>query len=206
MELGREALVVFVVAHGGWPCYCLLWLLELLGWEEVTGWRCMIGSWWSRAEDDGAADFNGSWSRGLLVASWRGRGLCFLEGQGELIIWVFNFFFLSSFHKGSQVFYVGYLERKVFLDFLILIFFPSPIWMWYNHVLQAKQSCFFSPNYLVSKQSKITLIAYVLPLHIWSPCPNIFVFYFSYLFWYFFKNIMLISTQKNWLMILKWAC
>jgi len=28
-QMGREALVGFVDADSGWPCYCCLWLLEL---------------------------------------------------------------------------------------------------------------------------------------------------------------------------------
>jgi len=30
-QMGQEALVGFVDADSGWPCYCCLWLLELPG-------------------------------------------------------------------------------------------------------------------------------------------------------------------------------
>jgi hypothetical protein len=74
--------------------------------------------------------------------------------------------FFTFFSQGSPIFCVGYMERKMFLTFLIFFFLPSPICLWYNHLLQAKQTCLFSPNYLVLKQPKVTLVPHFLPLHV----------------------------------------
>lgn len=56
----------------------------------------------------------------------RERGVVLLGGGRRINYLGVYFYFLPSFYKGLQVFCVRYLERKVFLAFLILMFFcPS---------------------------------------------------------------------------------